>query len=122
MSQPMKQDICQVRAVHEESVNLVRDNLSPDEALLDVAALFKVLGDYSRVRILQALSIQELCVCDVSEILRMSSSAVSHQLRVLRAAKLVKYRREGKNAFYSLDDSHVQKLFEQALEHVQEGR
>ena len=120
MTREDKSDTCQARIVHEASVNLVRENIPSDQALLDVAALFKVLGDYSRVRILQALSVQDLCVCDLSEVLRMSSSAVSHQLRILRAAKLIKFRREGKNAFYSLDDSHVQKLFEQALEHVQE--
>ena len=120
MNQKEKSDTCEARVVHEDSVNLVRKTISADQVLLDVAALFKVLGDFSRVRILQALSVQELCVCDLSEVLRMSTSAVSHQLRVLRAAKLVKFRREGKNAFYSLDDSHVQKLFEQALEHVQE--
>jgi len=120
VSQQPRPDVCDDRIVHQARVEQARKEAPPDQALLDVAALFKVLGDYSRVRILQALAVQELCVCDLSEVLRLSSSAVSHQLRVLRAAKLVRYRREGKNAFYSLDDSHVQKLMEQALEHVQE--
>lgn len=120
MNQQQRPDVCDDRIVHEARVEQARKGVPPDEALLEVAALFKVLGDYSRVRILQALSVQELCVCDLSEVLRMSSSAVSHQLRVLRAAKLVRYRREGKNAFYSLGDNRVQRLMEQALEHVQE--
>jgi len=83
-----------------------------------MAATFKVLGDPTRIRILDALSREELCVCDLALLLGTSSSAISHQLRVLRDARLVKYRKEGKMAFYSLDDNHVLTLFEQGLEHV----
>lgn len=83
-----------------------------------LAETFKVLGDTTRVKILDALSRDELCVCDLAALLRMSSSAVSHQLRVLRDAGLVKYRREGKMIFYSLDDDHVLSLFAQGLEHI----
>ena len=106
--------------VHPESLNLVRQQMPDIDVLCDLADLFKTLGDRTRVRILFALSKTELCVCDMTEILGMSSSAVSHQLRVLRASKLVTFRREGKNVFYRLADHHVQKIFDQALEHVRE--
>ncbi len=113
-------DVCQERMVHPESLEQVRREMPDFEILCDLADLFKALGDRTRVHILFALSKAELCVCDLTEILNMSSSAVSHQLRVLRASKLVTFRREGKNVFYRLADAHVQKLFEQAKEHVQE--
>ncbi len=113
-------DVCEHTYVHEENVRQVSSRTPDDDTLSDMAELFKILGDRTRVRILHALSQQELCVCDIGEILEMNSSAVSHQLRILRAAKLVRYRREGKNAFYSLDDAHVQTIFEQALEHIRE--
>lgn len=91
----------------------------PDEAQLqELASLFKTLGDTTRVRILACLAAGELCVCDLSAVLSMGQSAVSHQLRLLRAAKLVRSRREGKNVFYALDDEHVLALFDQGLEHV----
>jgi DNA-binding transcriptional ArsR family regulator len=113
-------DVCQERMVHPESLEQVRREMPGDRVLGDLADLFKALSDRTRVHILFALSRAELCVCDLTEILNMSSSAVSHQLRVLRASKLVTFRREGKNVFYSLADAHVQKLFEQAMEHVRE--
>ena len=96
--------------------------LPPLEALQDLAALFKALGDPTRVRILAALALRELCVCDLCAILDMSQSAVSHQLRLLRTARLVRFRRDGKNVFYSLDDEHVLALFAQGLEHVRHDR
>jgi DNA-binding transcriptional ArsR family regulator len=86
-----------------------------------LADIFKVLGDLTRVRILKALSIEELCVCDLAAVLDLTQSAVSHQLRLLRAARLVKYRKAGKVVYYSLDDDHVKTLFAQGLEHVQQG-
>ena len=114
------QDTCQVIEVHKENVNWIREQLPEQRTLLNLADLFKVLGDLTRVRILHVLSFEELCVCDLSAILDTTPSAVSHQLRTLRNAKLVKFRREGKMAYYSLDDEHVQRIFEQALEHIQE--
>jgi len=113
-------DVCEQTHVHEQNVREVRSRMPFGKEPEDMAELFKVLGDRTRVRILHALSLRELCVCDLGDILDMTPSAVSHQLRILRAAKLVKYRRQGKNAFYSLDDSHVQTIFEQALEHIRE--
>ncbi|HHX87523.1 MAG TPA: winged helix-turn-helix transcriptional regulator [Firmicutes bacterium] len=83
-----------------------------------LAATFKVLGDPTRIRILYALSRQELCVCDLAAVLNMTSSAVSHQLRVLRGSRLVKLRKEGKVVYYSLDDRHVVELFARGLEHI----
>ncbi|MBE7558330.1 helix-turn-helix transcriptional regulator [bacterium] len=92
------------------------------ETIIALAETFKALADPSRTRILFALSRAELCVCDLAELLGLSVSAISHQLRHLRELKLVKYRREGKMAYYSLDDDHVKTLFRQGLAHVEEGR
>jgi len=93
----------------------------PGEKLLqELAEVFSVLGDRTRICILQALSATELCVCDLSELLSITPSAVSHQLRILRAARLVKYRRQGRQAFYSLDDDHVDTLMRQGIAHLQE--
>ncbi len=113
-------DVCQIHNIHTEKVKLVQKEMPKDSLLINLAELFKLLGDPTRVQILFALSQSELCVCDLCEILKMSASAVSHQLRVLRTAKLITYRREGKNVFYNLDDEHVHRLFKQTLEHVQE--
>lgn len=117
-SQP--HDACQVTEVHQQRIDAVQKEQPEETVLLDLAELFKVLGDGTRVRILNALSISELCVCDLATLLSMSSSAISHQLRILRAAKVVKFRKDGKNAFYSLDDEHVRALLSLGLEHVTE--
>ena len=114
------EDTCQAEYVHTETVAAVLSRLEPEETLLDLAELFKALGDSTRVRILHALTFSELCVCDLASLLDMSSSAVSHQLRVLRSRKIVKYRKEGKNVIYSLDDLHISALLEQGLQHVNE--
>lgn len=98
----------------------MRDVLLDDAAASGLAEIFSLLGDRTRVRILHALTLGELCVCDISAVLNVSSSAISHQLRLLRTAKLVKARKEGKNVFYSLDDGHVHSLIAQGLEHVLE--
>lgn len=114
-------DTCLQTRVHEETVAAVREKMNPADQLLSLAEIFKVLGDHTRVRILNALSLSELCVCDIAALLEMSPSAVSHQLRILRGAKIVKYRKEGKNIFYSLDDGHVSSLINQGMAHVVEG-
>jgi len=119
-SQPA--DTCQTTQIHPKKVAGVMERMLTEPSLHNMAELFKILGDPTRVRILHALSHCELCVCDLCEILRMSPSAVSHQLRLLRSAKLVRFRREGKNVHYRLDDDHVHTLLHQALEHVQEDR
>jgi ArsR family transcriptional regulator len=107
--------------IHEDVVRAVREKMPGEEALMDLADLFKVFGDSTRVRIISALLHAELCVCDIAALLGMSKSAISHQLRTLRQTKLVRYRREGKVVFYALDDEHVENIFSQGLIHVGEG-
>lgn len=111
---------CEARIVHLDAVESVRGRMPDEDTLLDVAELFKVFGDSTRTRILSALSIEELCVCDISALLNMSMSAVSHQLRILRQTKIVKSRRQGKEIVYSLDDDHISGLYKMALEHLRE--
>ena len=113
--------VCDALCVHEETVRLVKEAMIDSEKLLDLSELFKVLGDHTRIRILEALSQSELCVCDLSEILDMTQSAISHQLRVLRSAKVVKYRKEGKNVYYNLEDEHIFSLINVGMTHVVEG-
>ena len=105
---------------HPELVKSVAEKLPDIELLYDVAELFKVFGDSTRVRILCALFESEMCVCDIAEVLNMTQSAISHQLRVLKQARLVKYRRVGKTVYYSLADDHIQTIFDQAFEHIME--
>ncbi len=114
-------DVCQTKCINPEKIVRTRETMCAGKDLIGLAEIFKLLGDFTRVRILQALSIEELCVCDISALLDLTQSAVSHQLRLLRAAKLVKFRKEGKIVYYSLDDDHVSNLFDQGLKHVKEG-
>ncbi|HBB29706.1 MAG TPA: transcriptional regulator [Clostridiales bacterium] len=112
---------CDCEVIHEETVNQVRDKMPQEETLYDLAELFKVFGDSTRIKILWALDEAEMCVCDISVLLNMTQSAISHQLRVLKKAKLVKNRKEGKVVFYSLDDEHVKQIFDQGLTHINEN-
>ena len=111
---------CGEQCVHTELVSKVLDELPDEDALYDLAELFKVFGDSTRVRILFALLESELCVCDLSEALDMTQSAISHQLQILRTNKLVKSRREGKQIYYSLADEHVVTIIAQGLNHILE--
>lgn len=113
-------DRCTETHVHDQVVIEVERNLPPEEILYDLAELFKVFGDSTRIRILYALFEAEMCVCDIAELLGLSQSAISHQLRVLKTAKLVKFRREGKTIYYSLSDQHVRSIIDQGMEHVLE--
>ena len=113
--------VCEVRYVNEEHVRNAREALPPEREIMALAETFATLGDPTRVKILQALAAQELCVCDLAMLLGISESGTSHQLRVLRAQKLVRYRKEGRMAFYTLDDAHIDRLMQQALRHVREG-
>jgi DNA-binding transcriptional ArsR family regulator len=113
-------DLCEITCIHEQDVKEVRRQMIGDNTAGCLAELFKTLGDATRVKILFALMQRDLCVCDVAVVIGMTESAVSHQLRVLRNQKLVKYRRDGKSLYYSLADGHVEKLFKQGLEHVTE--
>lgn len=114
-------DLCDVVHLHPARVAELRAALIVDDEVADLAETFHALGDPTRVRILDALSHGELCVCDLAALVRMSESAVSHQLRVLRNLRIVKPRREGRMVFYALDDRHIITLFRQGLRHVQEG-
>ena len=106
--------------VQEDTVKRLLAEMPPEEALYDLAELFKVFGDSTRIKILYALFEAELCVGDIAQLLGMSQTAVSHQLRVLRTNKLVKGRKDGKIVFYSLADDHVRTIIDQGMEHVDE--
>ncbi|MEI4831939.1 metalloregulator ArsR/SmtB family transcription factor [Bacillus sp. FJAT-53711] len=114
------EETCLQNVIHQEIVEQVQQTIPKDDSLSQVAELFKVLGDRTRTRILHALFEAELCVCDLAYLLGMTQSSISHQLRVLKQAKLVKNRKEGKVVYYSLADDHVIRIFEQAFEHVNE--
>jgi ArsR family transcriptional regulator len=114
-------DVCDVVHLHPARVAELRAALIDADAVTDLAETFRTLGDPTRVRILDALSHGELCVCDLAALVGMSESAVSHQLRLLRALRLVRPRREGRMVFYALDDRHIITLFRQGLRHVQES-
>lgn len=112
-------DTCESLIVNEEMVNQIKRNQIDSQSLGHLADLFKALSDPTRLKIIHALHHSELCVCDISAVLEMSQSAVSHQLRYLRNLRLVKRRKEGKMMFYSLEDDHIHNLFTQGLEHTQ---
>lgn len=111
---------CEEEKTNLETVKKVKSELLKDEEIFDLAELFKVFGDSTRIKIINALMTEELCVCDIAEITNSTPSAISHQLRVLKQAKLVKYRKDGKSVFYSLDDDHVKEIFEKGCEHIEE--
>ena len=111
---------CAEECVHNDVVEEVSCRLPDEEILYDLAELFKVFGDSTRVRIICALFESEMCVCDIAAVLNMTQSAISHQLRVLKQARLVKYRRDGKTIYYSLADNHIKTIFDQAFEHITE--
>lgn len=114
-------DICEIHCTHPDKLHNCAMHKLDDKISLELADLFKILGDRTRIKLLSLLASEhELCVCDIAESLNMGQSAISHQLRVLRAARLVKFRKVGKEAIYSLDDDHVVKLMRQGLEHVSE--
>lgn len=111
---------CQVMCFNEAKVNSVKKRLPPGDRVLALAGMFKAVSDPTRMKILLSLKESELCVCDIGLVLGMSMSAVSHQLRVLRNLKLVKYRNAGRMSFYSLEDRHVMKLIRESIKHMEE--
>ena len=113
-------EMCDNNVIHEDSVAKVKAQMPDEGPVYEVAELFKVLGDSTRTRIICALTISELCVCDLSCILNMSQSAVSYQLRILKQGRIVKNRRAGKVVYYSLDDEHIKSLFSIGFDHVME--
>ena len=115
-----KIESCNGNIIHEDIVVRVKDKLPAEETLYDLAELFKVFGDTTRIKIICALFESEMCVCDLAILLNMTKSAISHQLSTLRENNLVKFRREGKMIFYSLSDYHVKEIFEKGMEHIKE--
>ena len=115
----MEEDLkCTVK--HPDIIEKVKKTMPDEETLFDIAELFKVFGDSTRMKIICCLFEHEMCVCDIAELISSTQSAVSHQLRVLKQAKLVKGRKEGKAVYYSLDDDHVRKIYEIGKEHIEE--
>ena len=113
-------ECCDSFQVHEDIVQAVRERMPDEDDLCDLAEIFKVFGDSTRIRILYVLLESEMCVCDIAQLLNMTQSAISHQLRILKNSKLVKSRREGKSVFYSLADEHVRTIMDQGREHIEE--
>ena len=111
---------CDFIHVHQDIVDRVTEVMPDEDQLLDLAEFFKVFGDSTRIKILYVLSQAEMCVCDIATLLQMGQSAISHQLRVLKQMRLVKFRRDGRTVFYSLADGHIQTILAQGMEHIQE--
>ncbi len=120
MSVRNQQDICEVKSVDKAKVKTVLKNMLTDDEARNLSDTFSILADPTRSKIIYALLIAELCVCDLAGILDMSVSAVSHQLRLLRNMRLVKFRKEAKMVYYSLDDKHISTLFNEGLKHIRE--
>ena len=113
-------ECCDFIHAHEELVEKVRRELPGEDTLYDLTELFRIFGDSTRIKILYVLFESEMCVCDIAQLLGMTQSAISHQLRSLKQSRLVKARREGKTVFYSLADGHVRTILDQGMEHVAE--
>ena len=120
MSDTEELERCEFIHAHKDIVEKVNRKMPDEEILYDLAELFKIFGDSTRIKILYVLFESEMCVCDIALLLNMTQSAISHQLRALKQSKLVKYRREGKTIFYSLADGHVRTILGQGMEHVAE--
>ena len=121
MSENKAADCCEEDCIHENLLKIVNEKMPAETELYDLSELFKVFGDSTRIRILFVLFEAEVCVCDLENALNMTHSAISHQLRILKANKLVKSRREGKSVFYSLSDDHVRTIIAMGLEHIEES-
>lgn len=113
-------ECCDFYQVHEDVVEAVQSKMPDEDKLYDLAEIFKVFGDSTRIKILYVLFESEMCVCDIAQLLNMTQSAISHQLRILKQSRLVKSRREGKAVFYSLADGHVRTIINQGMEHIEE--
>lgn len=113
-------ECCDFLCAHEEIVRSVQKEIPNEDVLYDLAELFRIFGDSTRIRILYVLSVSEMCVCDIAQLLGLTQSAISHQLKALKNTRLVKSRRDGKTVFYSLADDHVRTILGQGLEHVEE--
>lgn len=120
MDNNAKVELCDCNVIHKEIVDMVKSKMPEESQLYDLADFFKVLGDSTRVKLMWALDKNEMCVCDLAVLFNMTKSAISHQLRSLKQANLVKYRKEGKIVYYTLADDHVKDIFEKGSEHIAE--
>ncbi len=120
IKQEVAEGICEFMHVHEEIVQKVEKVMPDEQELVDLSEFFKIFGDSTRIKILYVLSQSEMCVCDIATLLQMGQSAISHQLRILKQMRLVKFRRDGKTVFYSLSDDHIQTILAQGMEHINE--
>jgi len=111
-------DICEETCLHKEVTEPLKNKLLAEDEVNNVAEIFKILGDGTRIRIIDALFHNELCVCDIADILKMSQSAISHQLRLMRTTRILKQRKEGKNVYYSLEDQHIKDILGQCINHI----
>lgn len=114
------EELCEVTMIHEEAVQEVKKEMPEDGVIYDLAEFFKVFADSTRMKIIYALMQRELCVCDIAAIVGTTQSAISHQLRILKQSKLVKYRKVGKVVYYSLDDDHIEQIAKKGREHIEE--
>ena len=113
-------DVCEVSVIHEDVLARVRAKMPDETPVYEVSELFKVFGDSTRARIICALNVEEMCVCDLAALLGMSQSAISHQLRLLKVSRIVKSRKQGRVVYYALDDAHIGQIFAMAFDHVME--
>lgn len=113
-----KELVCDCNIIHEEAVNMAIKNRPDDKELINLSELFKILGDLTRIKIIWTLDNNEMCVCDIANVLNMTKSSISHQLAILKNAGIVRYRKSGKEVYYTLDDEHVKEVFEIALSHI----
>lgn len=117
-----KEFICKENCLHYKTIEKVRNSKIDEEEIIEMADIFKLFSDSTRLRIICSILNNELCVCDLCELLNLTQSNVSHQLQLLRTAKLVKYRKEGKQVYYTLQDEHVENIIRMVLEHIEEER
>ena len=112
--------LCNCTIIHEDIINNVKKEITDDECLYDMSEFFKMFGDGTRLKIINALMISEMCVCDISALIGMNQSVISHHLKILRDSRVIKFRREGKIVYYSLCDEHISLIFNQGLTHINE--
>ncbi len=116
----MDENLCEITIIHEDVVKKVKKIMPEDDEIYDLAEFFKVFADSTRMKMIYALMEKELCVCDLANIVNTTQSAISHQLKILRQSKLVKFRKEGKVVYYSLDDEHISQIVKKGREHIEE--
>lgn len=114
-----KELVCDCNIIHEDAVNIAIKNRPDVKELVNLSELFKILGDLTRIKIIWTLDNNEMCVCDIANVLNMTKSSISHQLAILKNAGIVRYRKSGKEVYYTLDDEHINKLYEIGLEHIE---